>query len=515
VAERTAQLSQKTNDINGMLQNMSLGVSTVIPGNLIHPEYSNHLRTIFSFEDVGGKDLMDSLFKNSSLGADTKDQIAVALGAILGEEAMMFALNGHLLVGEMRLDAEDGTHKVVKMDWSPIVGEGGQVDKVLLITQDVTHLRELEASSAQQKDDLAIIAKIIKISIGKFNAFLESSAALIAANQTLLQDGGRDAETVAALFRNMHTLKGNARMFEFTHITDIAHGAEQTYDRLRKDADATWHPADMLAELDLVEAAVQRYIDINEDTLGRKGRASDLLTTRGVFVANEQLAALRSMAVAVSGSHPGGDTAQLQLTIEKLGLIDLARLVSGSVDSLSSLAKELGKPSPSVEIVNGEMAFNSQFAEAFKSACMHIHRNSLDHGIESPADRRLSNKPEQGTVHFACERRGDLVELRIGDDGRGLALHKLFQQGVAGGLFSAHERPTRSAVADVIFRSGLTTSERLTQVSGRGVGMDAVRVFLKEQGATISLALDDPSGTELDFAPFEFVISVPPSAYRN
>jgi HPt (histidine-containing phosphotransfer) domain-containing protein len=516
VAERTTQLSQKTSDINAMLQNMKLGVSTVIPGNRIHPEYSNYLRTIFSIDDLAGKDLIDSLFAKSSLGVDAKDQIKVALGAILGEDPMMFEFNSHLLAPEMHVTADDGTYKVVQMDWSPIVGEHGTVDKVLLITQDVTHLRELEDSSAHQKDELDIISKIIRIPAGKFNDFVDSAGNYIAENRRLVTEAtGRDPEVIAALFRNMHTIKGNARMFEFTHITNAAHHAEQTYDGLRQDETAMWNSDPLLTELDAVKAAVAQYVKVNEDTLGRKGRAADLLTARGAFVGNDQLAALRSMAATLTRAHPGTDFVQMQNTIDQLGLVALSRIVSGSADSLSSLASEMKKPTPAVDIVNGDIAFNSQFAETLKSCCMHIFRNALDHGIEAPAERILANKPAQGKLHFVCERHADHLELHIGDDGQGLALHKLYDKGVANGLFNTNERPTRDAVADIIFHSGLSTAAQVTQVSGRGVGMDAVRTFLGEQGATIRIALKEPTGAELGFAPFEFLIHVPAAAYGH
>jgi chemotaxis protein histidine kinase CheA len=309
----------------------------------------------------------------------------------------------------------------------------------------------------------------------------------------------------------MHTIKGNARTFEFTHITDVAHRAEQTYDRLRKDPHAEWNAAELIAELDAVEAAVSLYVRVNEDKLGRKGRASDMLTTRGAFVANDQLAQLSAMASALVGPQASSELLKLRQAIDQLGLISLSRLVSGAVDSLSSLASELHKPTPTFALVNGDIAFNSQFAEALKSCLMHIVRNSLDHGIEAPADRVRARKPEQGTLRFSCERHAEGVELHISDDGRGLALHKLYEKGVASGLFGAHAQPTRDAVADIIFRSGLSTSEAVTQVSGRGVGMDAVRTFLKEQGATIRVALQE-TGEKLGFAPFEFIVEVPLAA---
>ena len=430
------------------------------------------------------------MFAKSDLGVDSKDQIAVSLGSILGEEAMMFDFNGHLLPGEMRITDDNGVRKTIQMDWSPIVNDQGRVEKVLLITQDVTHLRELEASSAQQKEELEIISNIIRVSPGKFNDFTESAVRFLRANRELLEASkGSDLEVIAALFRNMHTIKGNARTFQFAHITDAAHRAEQTYDRLRKEATAQWNAEQMLVELKAVESAVDQYIRTNEDKLGRKGRAADLITHRGTFVSHEQLAEIKELVAAVADGTPGEDFAKLRQAADRLGLVSLDRIVSGVSDSSVSLAGELKKPAPWIQVVGGERGFNSQFAAALKSSFMHVVRNSLDHGIESPSERVSVGKPERGTLRIRCETRGERLELRIGDDGRGLALHKLFEKGQAAGVFGPKDRPTPEDVAELIFRSGMSTATQVTQVSGRGVGMDAVRTFLSEQGASVRIDL--------------------------
>jgi ElaB/YqjD/DUF883 family membrane-anchored ribosome-binding protein/HPt (histidine-containing phosphotransfer) domain-containing protein len=513
VAERTAQLSQKTNDINAMLHNMKLGVCTVVPGNFIHPEYSSYMKTIFGVDDLAGRGVLEALFASSTLGVDTKDQIEVALGAIVSEDAMMFDFNGHLLVREMQIEKEDGSRKILQLDWSPIVNESDVVDKVLLIVQDVTHLRELELASANQKEELDIIAQIIKISIGKFNDFIVSAHKFIAENGKLIQESNeKNPEVIAALFRNMHTIKGNARTYEFKLITDAAHAAEQEYDHLRKNVDAQWDSQKLLTELNAVEEAIGRYVEVNEDKLGRKGRASDLLTARGVFVSNEEIAELRVLMAEHYKRDSGSEVANIRKVVDQLGLIPLQRLVLGSVDSLSSLAKELNKPTPATEMVNGEIAFNAQFAEALKSSFMHIVRNSLDHGIESPEARRQAQKAEQGKINFVYEKNGDQAELHIFDDGRGLALHKLYEKGVAQGIFGSEVKPTHAEVADLIFHSGLSTAEQVTQVSGRGVGMDAVRSFLKELGSNVRIELNQ-TGTEFAFTPFKFVIHIPNTAF--
>lgn len=511
VAERTQELNQKTHDINAMLHNMSLGVCTVVAGNRIHPEYSEYLQVIVGHDKIANQNVLSSIFSLAKIGVDTKDQIAVALEAILGEDPMMFDFNGHLLIPEMQLTMPDGQQKILQMSWSPIINDE-IVEKVLLIIQDVTALRELELASAHQKEELDIIAKILKVSVGKFNEFIVSTQKFLAENRKLLeQNKSYSTDVIAALFRNMHTIKGNARTYEFNLITDVAHVSEQEYDRLRKGDFSTWDSDKMLDELAAVENAVSRYIQINEDKLGRKGRAADTFNSRGCFVPNEELISLKKLAGSLINDETNVELISLRNSIDQMGLISLNRIVSGVVDSISSLAKELKKPIPRFKVKNSHIAFNTQFSEVLKSSFMHIIRNSLDHGIESPEERVEKQKSEQGLIFFICEHNDGNLELHIGDDGRGLALHKLYEKGCELGIFTEFDKPTANEVADLIFNSGLSTATEVTQISGRGVGMDAVKSFLKEKGAHIDIVLNKNNG-EFKFTPFKFVIYLPSSA---
>ena len=103
-----------------------------------------------------------------------------------------------------------------------------------------------------------------------------------------------------------------------------------------------------------------------------------------------------------------------------------------------------------------------------------------------------------------------------GDDGQGLDIHRLFQLGVERGIWSADEMPSADAIAQIIFRSGISSKEQVTDISGRGVGMDAVKEFLNEQGASIHLRLDGDTATlslERANIPCEFIISLPPALF--
>jgi two-component system chemotaxis sensor kinase CheA len=137
---------------------------------------------------------------------------------------------------------------------------------------------------------------------------------------------------------------------------------------------------------------------------------------------------------------------------------------------------------------------------------MHIVRNSLDHGIEAPEQRVAAGKPEQGRISFTCVEHEGGKQLRIHDDGRGLALHKLYEKGVANGVFSNAEKPTPAEVAELIFQSGLSTASQ-SDSGPPAAGWEWMLSvpFCRSRAAVVSIELDNPGG-EFGFTPFTFVI---------
>ena len=506
--QQEAQLAEKTADINNMLHNMKQGVFTVIPGSVVHPEYSRFLEDILDTKDIAGRSVMELLFEGSNLGADSKDQVEVGLSAIIGEDEMQYDFNSHLLATEIQRGEGDAM-KVIQLEWVPILDADDVIEKILVIAQDVTEERRLAIEADKQRVELDIISQILKISMEKFNSFIETSYEYINDNRKIVKETKeKDPDTLTALFRNMHTIKGNSRTYELVNLTDTIHEVEQRYDNLRKDPDAVWDETILLEELDLAETVIKKYDDINSDKLGRKGRSADQLTSRGTFIAQDELESLKALTQEESANSPL--MADIFKRLKRVGQIPLERLSSGAMDSVFSLAKELGKPKPIFDLQDHGAHFSHQIAEPLKSSFMHIVRNCVDHGIESGEDRVAAGKPEAGTILFEAIDNGDHAVIRIKDDGRGLALHKVYEKAVTNGLIPEGETPPHIDVAKLIFHSGLSTAEAVTQVSGRGVGMEAVQAFLEKQGGSIGVNLIDNTLAEgkYDFVNFEFILTV-------
>src|SRR5450830_557057 len=272
IQEASAQVKQKTADMQAMLQNIPQGILTVVDGNKVHPEYSAFLETVFETKDIAGRDLMELVFTDTPLGADTLSQIEAIGGACIGEDVMNFEFNEHLMVGEVEKKMADGRVKILDLSWSPITDDADQVIRLMLCVRDVTELRKLAAEANEQKNELEIIGEILAVTAPKFQEFIVTSRRFLDENEQLVhQNPEATAFAIAKLFRNMHTIKGNARTYGLLHLSNVVHGVEEHYDDLRHpETGAVWNQETLLQDLAKVRVAVDRYARINEVTLGRQ-----------------------------------------------------------------------------------------------------------------------------------------------------------------------------------------------------------------------------------------------------
>lgn len=126
---------------------------------------------------------------------------------------------------------------------------------------------------------------------------------------------------------------------------------------------------------------------------------------------------------------------------------------------------------------------------------MHIIRNCIDHGIEMPHIRKQKGKPESGTIKISASNNGNVVVIRIEDDGSGIDLEKIQKKAVEKGIIKATDKPTRSELLDMIFMPGFSTAQNLTEVSGRGVGMDVVKRKIMELRGEVIVDTETGVGT--------------------
>lgn len=514
IQENAALLKQKTADIQAMLQNMQQGILTVVEGSCVHEEYSIYLESIFETQDIADRSLMELVFANTNLGADALSQVEAAVDACLGQDVINFAFNQHLLASEVEKRMPDGRVKTLDLSWSAITDESDTILRLMLCVRDVTELRKLAAEASEQRRNLEIIGEILAVSQEKFQHFIDSSTSFVHENERIIRQYSQaDSAAIAALFRNMHTIKGNARTYNLQYLTNVVHETEQTYHALREPGtEHTWDQDWLMAELTRVREAIENYARINEVSLGRKGAEGGAGGTGQS--APDAMARIQESLRLLESANPGSLYELVSMRdsvyqlLRLLGSETVEDLLSGALQSLPSLAKELGKAPAAVHIDDNGYRVRTEAREILQNVFTHLLRNAIDHGIETADARIAQGKPAAGAIDIEVGVDQGMLQITLCDDGRGLALDRIRSIAVERGWIGADERPSDEEIAQFIFRPGFSTAETVTEVSGRGVGMDAVLEFLKREQGRIELRFtDDHKGAA--FRQFQTVVCLP------
>lgn len=181
-------------------------------------------------------------------------------------------------------------------------------------------------------------------------------------------------------------------------------------------------------------------------------------------------------------------TTELQLAIMKMRMQPVGKVFSRFPRQVRDLARDAGKQ---IElVVSGEdTELDKSVIEEIGDPLVHLIRNSCDHGIETPDDRKAAGKHARGTIWLSASQEGSNIVIKIRDDGRGLDVDAIRSKAVERGLASRAEvdRMTDREVFAYIFEAGFSTAKQITDVSGRGVGMDVVRTNIEKLNGMIEL----------------------------
>jgi chemotaxis protein histidine kinase CheA/CheY-like chemotaxis protein len=179
---------------------------------------------------------------------------------------------------------------------------------------------------------------------------------------------------------------------------------------------------------------------------------------------------------------------QLRDRVMKLRMIPIARLFSKHQRTVRELAAQLGKKIK-LELVGENTELDKVLVEALEDPLIHLVRNAVDHGVETPEKRTAAGKPEVGTLTLRARQQGGAIVIEIADDGGGIDAKRIRDKAVEKGVITPEEAAALSEreSLELIFRAGFSTAEKVTDVSGRGVGMDVVRDSIARLKGTIEI----------------------------
>lgn len=187
-------------------------------------------------------------------------------------------------------------------------------------------------------------------------------------------------------------------------------------------------------------------------------------------------------------------TNDLQETVMKIRMLPIAQTFNRFPRLIRDLSRDLGKE-VKLEMSGEETELDKSVIEVLVDPLIHIVRNAMDHGIEMPEEREKAGKSRVGTISLSASHNGNLIVIKISDDGKGMSPQKIFENAIKKGLVSADAKLTEKQMLEYIFAPGFSTATKVTNLSGRGVGMDVVKKSLDKINGTVGIETELGKGS--------------------
>jgi two-component system chemotaxis sensor kinase CheA len=456
VAERTAELSRRNEEMRLVLDNVDQGFVTVDRNGVVSAERSRAFNEWFGAWPAGTH-FADCLGQGN---ADLSATISLAYEQVVSE---VFPV-------EAALDQLPKQFEVQGVQYAlalkPLL-RAGSFEGALVVVTDVTADLRARAVEAQQREQASVFSQVMHDRTGFVEFFQEMRGLL----QHLRDDG---FATRADELRTVHTIKGNAGLFGVSSVADAAHALEQAI--VDDDQPLTQQRRSaLLAAWDVFAA---RIVPV----LGESG------ADRIDVTAAELDAILEALG---SGQAPAKIAAMLQrLRLERIEL-RFERIAA----QVSSLSRRVGKDTPEVSIESNDVRLDSEPFARFWSACAHVVRNIVDHGFEREDERVEVGKPPRNRLRLAARSRARDVEITMADDGRGIDWIKIAERARAAGMASA----THADLVRALLSPAISSTDVVTEYSGRGVGLAEVDAACRALSGSIAIESEPGKGSSFRF----------------
>jgi two-component system chemotaxis sensor kinase CheA len=386
---------------------------------------------------------------------------------------------------------------------------------------------------------------------------------------------GFDEEAVNRVFRCFHTIKGTGAFLGLERISELAHRAESLMSKVRdRTIELKGRPADLvLSSIDMIDTLVRSVgkprvpgsgpaagfqelmraladaasgttLDSGESQLNgpapawaaatREAARISGINENGAFTrvrtdrldelikAIRELVSVHALLSEDKAAQPGDEergrriahAGRIARELQDLGMAMRMVPVKSLFQKLTRLCRDTAKRSGKdvAFVTEGEdTELDRNMVDVIGDPLVHMVRNAVDHGIESPAERERAGKPRQGVVRLSARRAGGSVVVTLSDDGRGLDVARIVATAVSRGIVEQGHTLTDIELHELIFTPGLTTVETVTEVSGRGVGMDVVRRGVQALHGECDIASEPGRGLTLTIRlPLSPTIGRPP-----
>lgn len=464
VAERTQELVEAKQETDTIMRTVNEGLFLLHRENgsyAVGAQYSSALEEILVTNNLAQRDYLE--FMGELLHSKKQDNLAKYLELMFEGTVDEDTVNELNPVAQHQFVLSDNSHKYLQFRFTR-VAEGDTISHLLVLVRDVTSqvvlsekLRQTEEKARGQMEQLF---SILQVDPGLLAEFLSDMEQELSAVNRMLHDSETAAtfnENLGALYRSVHTVKGNASILNLNFVAAKAHVFEERLkqlaeqDRLRDEDVQTVHLLyqDMAEVLHELRNLVERLLQF-QSTFGEKRLSSGDLLLKAIEQAVQRISREQGKEVLLLSNNFDGHTVP------------------------------------------------AHYNRLLRDVLVQLVRNAISHGIEPPEERERLRKKERGTISISTSSNKGALQLVFRDDGRGIQLDKLGKAAIAAGRVTEEQvqamRPAE--LARLMYLPGISTASATDLSAGRGVGMDVIKVSIEEAGGTIRFSSEPGKYTE-------------------
>lgn len=486
------KVKEKTRDISLILEHIPSGLITFNMGGKVGKEYSAITKEFLGV-DPSDKQVEEVIYTSKGKSKEFRDVMEMLPDCPMPfEDSMMLAPTGEIMKhGDKAYDLE--------YSYVPIYKEGtnNEYEKIMLIAKDVTEERALEAEMKFKEHQTEFILKVLKSKEGYINFLKECNRCIKDLNDlsSKILDG-KPEEVVFAAFRSAHTIKGNSSAFGIIELRDSSNDLEGV---LMKGRDGEVSVDQVFSKetkklIQALQEVFKKHIKDTESLFGEKFDPN--ANVQKEFTVSES----KIDQILMTLQHVGDKELSLKLNhlINEIKLKPIQVFLEPFIDQVSLLAEKLEKQIHPLEIKGGDILVDTDNLRAFFAAFVHMIRNSVDHGIESVDKRSKANKSDFATISIGVSSDEKNLCIEVSDDGGGINSDVVGNLAVEKGIVTKEQlqKMETKEIQLLIFSPGFSTKQEVTNTSGRGVGMDAVKHEVENLEGSIDLESSLGMGTK-------------------
>lgn len=464
--------------IQAMLESLGQGIFIFDSKGKIEDGFSKACSDIFG-QDLKGKTFFEILKLEQTQASSVQEWIDIIYQEMLDFDDLALA-------GPSQFHKNQDKH--IELEYKAVRGADGKISKIVCIATDKTQ----EILMKEKAESDAAYVKSITTLLKDKNSFMDFKEEFSSNIELVKKELSVKDPDINSIFRAMHSIKGGAATFGLLDIQKLAHSLEDDFSAIR-DLDIELREAELESQINRFHQEINELTSLLESFLKENESIIGSTSERTKEVSVDALENFLVTNLSSSEQEKAREAFTQEFIFESL-----TETFKQYNKAIEQVCETLNKEAR-LEVEESDFRYPISKIKPLLGALVHAFRNAVDHGLEDPDEREMLDKPREGLVKVSFSKKDDRIKISISDDGGGIDPKKIAVLAYKKGLILKDEiaSKTKEELIQYVLKPNFSSKEEVSEVSGRGVGLDAIKYEASKLGGNAWLQSELGMGTTL------------------